>query len=154
MSLLLLLCSVVLIKRKQQKTTEEQENSKTVDDDEITLVPWIDLTKLSAVVNNNNDSNNSNEEAFREEDESLRQKLLLQPNFSSNASYSAGKEAVINWLSKHQLDVKAHEDAIVVQGGLVTLQPPYLAENCQATNVIVLDRVIAILARMPRSSSN
>ena len=116
---------------------------------EIVVLPWIDLDKLSVV-------NSDKDLATVEEDQVLRQKLLL----SSAAAAASGKnssdhsrdpEAIVDWLKKHQLSVEfqAEKETIAIQGGLVKLKSPYTANDCQATNLIVLDRVTSILAQMP-----
>ena len=117
---------------------------------EIVVLPWIDLDKLSVV-------NSDKDLATVEEDQVLRQKLLLSSADASAASEKNSSnpcrdpEAIVDWLKKHQLSVEfqAEKETIAIQGGLVKLKSPYTAKDCQATNLIVLDRVTSILAQMP-----
>ena len=117
---------------------------------EIVVLPWIDLDKLSVV-------NSDKDLATVEEDQVLRQKLLLSSADASAASEKNSSnpcrdpEAIVDWLKKHQLSVEfqAEKETIAIQGGLVKLKSPYTANDCQATNLIVLDRVTSILAQMP-----
>lgn len=102
---------------------------------EISLLPWIDLDKLTVV-----------SEDIDQESEKLRQNLLL-----SNTTEVAGvsKKSVIDWLEKHQLRVSQEaEDVILVEGGLAKLRPPYRPSEIECSNVIILDRVTSILTGM------
>ena len=56
------------------------------------------------------------------------------------------------WLVKNGLPVDdglEEEEDLVVAGGVVTVQPPYDAGSCLATNEIVLDRVSKLLTALP-----
>lgn len=126
---------------------------------EIVVLPWIDLSKLSVVVNDKVDLETA------EQDQKIREKLLLSTPSScfheKNADESENKnssnhtgaprdpEKIVNWLKKHQLSVEFANETISIQSGLVKLKHPYTANDCQATNLIVLDRVTSILAQMP-----
>ncbi len=70
------------------------------------------------------------------------------------AAVEARKAAVIDWLTKHQLKVAEGDNKdLVVQDGLVVLRPPHYSDlSVEATNAIVLDRVISLLKRMNRES--
>lgn len=62
----------------------------------------------------------------------------------------ASKESVIEWLSNHQLTVSEEaEEVISIQGGLVKVRRPYRVDDCESSNVIVLDRIRSLLALMP-----
>jgi len=114
---------------------------------EIVVLPWIDLSKLSVV-------ERKDLEKTAEEDQIIREKLLssAEKNLSKTdqkISSNCDPEFIVDWLKKHQLCVEFQQEIISIQGGLVKLKPPYSVNDCQATNLIVLDRVTAILAQMP-----
>jgi len=113
---------------------------------EIVVLPWIDLSKLSVV--ESKDLQNT-----AEQDQLIREKLLCSEKKTEvekvSSNYNCDPEIIVDWLKKHQLCVEFQQEIISIQGGLVKLKPPYTVNDCQATNLIVLDRVTSILAQMP-----
>lgn len=125
----------MLIKKKKS------EDECATAEKELVLVPWIDLDKLSVI--------QDPEDGEVSEDLKLRQELLEQSKTTCGAGRN--KKSVFDWLTKHQLSVEELEDGLIsIQGGLAKLRPPYsAAEDCEAANVIILDRITAILDQMP-----
>ena len=126
------------------KSSCAEDNSETLKK-EIVVLPWIDLSKLSVVENSQNTA---------EQDQIIREKLLsteknLKTEDKKTAPLNCDPEIIVDWLKKHQLCVEFQQEIISIQGGLVKLKPPYSVNDCQATNLIVLDRVSSILAQMP-----
>ena len=106
-------------------------------EDELVLIPWIEVESLSVV----------NNPTLVEEDRKLRQELL-RPKQSSekaeNTEQLRTKEEVIELLKKHQIDVVLDDkENLSILGGLAVLKPPY--NQCETSNVIVLDRISSIL---------
>ena len=147
-------------KSEKRPTDNNSKNSETIKK-EIVVLPWIDLTKLSVVTKNWEKI----DLATADQDQIIREKLLLNSTAScfnekksSNCSGAGASEAaaepevVVNWLKKHQLSVEFQNKIISIQGGLVKLKYPYTANECQSTNLIVLDRVTSILAQMPSTA--
>ena len=125
-----------------------EDNSETLKK-EIVVLPWIDLSKLSVVENSSKDLQNT-----AEQDQIIREKLLsteknLKTEDQKTVPLNCDPEIIVDWLKKHQLCVEFQQEIISIQGGLVKLKPPYSVNDCQATNLIVLDRVSSILAQMP-----
>ena len=142
-------------KSEKRPTDNNSKNSETIKK-EIVVLPWIDLTKLSVVTKNWEKI----DLATADQDQIIREKLLLNStascfseknssNCSGASAAAAEPEVVVNWLKKHQLSVEFQNKIISIQGGLVKLKYPYTANECQSTNLIVLDRVTSILAQMP-----
>ena len=147
-------------KSEKRPTDNNSKNSETIKK-EIVVLPWIDLTKLSVVTKNWEKI----DLATADQDQIIREKLLLNSTAScfneekssscsgAGASEAAAEpEVVVNWLKKHQLSVEFQNKIISIQGGLVKLKYPYTANECQSTNLIVLDRVTSILAQMPSTA--
>ena len=125
-----------------------EDNSETLKK-EIVVLPWIDLSKLSVVENSSKDLQNT-----AEQDQIIREKLLsteknLKTEDQKTVPLNCDPKIIVDWLKKHQLCVEFQQEIISIQGGLVKLKPPYSVNDCQATNLIVLDRVSSILAQMP-----
>ena len=125
-----------------------EDNSETLKK-EIVVLPWIDLSKLSVVENSSKDLQNT-----AEQDQIIREKLLsteknLKTEDQKTVPLNCDPEIIVDWLKKHQLCVEFQQEIISIQGGLVKLKPPYSVNDCQATNLIVLERVSSILAQMP-----
>ena len=154
----MLICSKAEEESNEIRPTSPAESGNSLDNiksdsetlkKEIVVLPWIDLSKLSVVEN----SQSKDLQKTAEEDQIIREKLLLEKKseteekFSSN--YNRDPESIVDWLKKHQLCVEFQQEIISIQGGLVKLKPPYSVNDCQATNLIVLDRVTSILAQMP-----
>ena len=142
-------------KSENRPTDNNSKNSETIKK-EIVVLPWIDLTKLSVVTKNWEKI----DLATADQDQIIREKLLLNStascfneknssNCSGASAAAAEPEVVVNWLKKHQLSVEFQNKIISIQGGLVKLKYPYTANECQSTNLIVLDRVTSILGQMP-----
>ena len=106
-------------------------------EDELVLIPWIELESLSVV----------NNPTLVEEDRRLRQELLRPKKIENKAEISEQlrtKDQVIELLKKHQIDVVIDDkENLSILGGLAVLKPPYY--QCETSNVIVLDRISAIL---------
>ena len=148
-------------KSEKRPTDNNSKNSETIKK-EIVVLPWIDLTKLSVVTKNWEKI----DLATADQDQIIREKLLLNSTAScfnekkssncsgagASAAAAAEPEVVVNWLKKHQLSVEFQNKIISIQGGLVKLKYPYTANECQSTNLIVLDRVTSILAQMPSTA--
>ena len=144
-------------KSEKRPTDNNSKNSETIKK-EIVVLPWIDLTKLSVVTKNWEKI----DLATADQDQIIRENLLLNSTAScfneknssncSGVSAAAEPEVVVNWLKKHQLSVEFRNKIISIQGGLVKLKYPYTANECQSTNLIVLDRVTSILAQMPSTA--
>ena len=143
--------------KRPTDNNRNKNNSETIKK-EIVVLPWIDLTKLSVVTKNWEKI----DLATADQDQIIREKLLLNSTAScfnekkssncSGVSAAAEPEVVVNWLKKHQLSVEFQNKIISIQGGLVKLKYPYTANECQSTNLIVLDRVTSILAQMPSTA--
>ena len=146
------------IKSEKRPTDNNSKNNSETIKKEIVVLPWIDLTKLSVVTKNWEKI----DLATADQDQIIREKLLLNSTAScfneknssncSGVSAAAEPEVVVNWLKKHQLSVEFQNKIISIQGGLVKLKYPYTANECQSTNLIVLDRVTSILAQMPSTA--
>ena len=143
-------------KSEKRLTDNNSKNNSETIKKEIVVLPWIDLTKLSVVTKNWEKI----DLATADQDQIIREKLLLNStascfneknssNCSGASAAAAEPEVVVNWLKKHQLSVEFQNKIISIQGGLVKLKYPYTANECQSTNLIVLDRVTSILAQMP-----
>lgn len=105
----------------------------------VELVPWIDLDKLSVV-----------SETLSPLEETCRLDFLKSSQLSEAAEGRRSKKSVVEWLSSHQLTVTEEAEGVIsIQGGLVKVRPPYRVDDCQSSNLIVLDRITSILALMP-----
>lgn len=147
-------------KSEKRPTDNNSKNNSETIKKEIVVLPWIDLTKLSVVTKNWEKI----DLATADQDQIIREKLLLNSTASCfnekkssncsgvSAAAAAEPEVVVNWLKKHQLSVEFQNKIISIQGGLVKLKYPYTANECQSTNLIVLDRVTSILAQMPSTA--
>ncbi len=165
-----LCCSVILVKRLERNGESEQRKNG---DDEVVLVPWTDLNQLlttsefeaaaassshlaESAVACKSSSTTEKEEENCIKDEALRAELISSnSNFLVKSDNYKHREAVVDWLEKHQLKVEvgAEEGEIIVQDGLVVLRAPkFDASSVEATNPIVLDRVLLLLQQMTLTS--
>lgn len=72
------------------------------------------------------------------------------PNLSSN-EVASRREKVVSWLVRNRIPVQMCSDqpGLLSIGDVLYVHPPYLAENCQSSNEIVLGKIQGLLKNMP-----
>ena len=63
------------------------------------------------------------------------------------------RDAVCRWFGVNRIIVSKSGNALSVANGILSIEPPYLPENCCSSNEIILSRIRNLLNSMPESDN-
>jgi len=92
---------------------------------------------------------NENTDTYKDQLDSIFKSSAL-PNLSSN-EVASRRDRIVSWLVKNRIPVQVCSDqpGLLSIGDVLYIHPPYLPENCQSSNEIVLGKIQGLLKNMP-----
>ncbi|KAK5645759.1 hypothetical protein RI129_004223 [Pyrocoelia pectoralis] len=74
---------------------------------------------------------------------------LITVNKVPPEEYNERKRKLIDWFVKNQLELHDDNGILKLNDYVLTIEPPYEAEQCFCDNIIVLDRIRTLIKNMP-----
>lgn len=73
----------------------------------------------------------------------------------SSAELTCRRGKVVSWMMKNRIPIETcrEQPDVLSIGDVLLISPPYLPENCQSTNGIILNKIQELLKRLPEDSN-